>query len=1195
MAQSGRPQTARVGARPAAAAPGARPATARPASARPSAASAPSKGSGTVSEDKYLTLEAEYRILKKEHAEREGKQKVLLARLARTEEAAKRAMLKAGHGKGTLSVAKQFDFEAENAELHDKLREAQRKIDAQHERVLHFKNVAKDYKAKLADAMRLAKSHRAGRGTIGGGAGRKSHLIAVPEPLAQGGAATGGEQLALASAEAARQFMALRRELEALREENAELTTKIAEQGEGAQTAQAPAAPAAATPEAPAPAEAESADRLRREVATLRRELADARAAAAEANPLIAPRIVSGDVELAAEVKSAWEHVARLQARYDSAHGNLDGIKANHERVLNSLDESNRALAVERKRSLELESQVRRLQVEIAGLEDYKLMLQEARAEIVVLSKENTELLNSAMKAPATAMEEARSLRQQIAQHERERADMEIAHAKARMEAVEGRASAPDATQLEVFKLRAELTVARERIKALEEATMSAEEIRAQLPPEASAPPTPARPGAQQASAPPTPLPAPDLSPEMYEALGISSDVATLQAELVTARQEISRLHAELDKAKKMLAVQEEIAAEYKAGAEAAGATSAKGTAGGDRAIAQDREIARLRDRVRKLEAQLVGSGRDNTRTLRAGSEAVDVATPASAANDAQVLAACAADESVFELVLQSAELKPSATMGARSSTFLSVDFYEHETQATAVQAGLRPEFNATLHYVCKADEFLARHMVEKQLVVELQRAAGVNFSQLGVAVLDMRQALRASAYGERHAGGVVDITSPAGVALGKLRYSARLLRALPPSAVAAAEAAAADLILSSASARGAASSGARPTSAVRVIVERCVRLRQRPGAEGGEAAMRPYVSYTLPGCRRHDTAVQRGADPVFNDARAIPHEREGSSADRLAGGVLDLQVFDDEAPEDDAEAGVVGLCEVPLADFVRSGLPLSGAFPLRDRFGAPTGHVVLHVVWQDARTEDGVAALARQQSGWGIARTDGDAALEAAEAATAAVGAAATAKALPAPPPLVELPPGLPDPSQHVILSVHSVAVGEAALAALGAKRMFVLYEFLTDFCDVSDQRTPSVEAAANVDFGFTRAFNVDAAAHPEAAEALVRMASASGSEASISFSFVSEDGANAEELAEFAYGELSLAELLASGGDYVEREVTMVGAEGEQVGTATVTLIAYRALASVKAASSDGAAALPATAATPSAAAGSAAAAAQ
>ena len=45
----------------------------------------------------------------------------------------------------------------------------QRKIDAQHERVLHFKNVAKDYKAKLADAMRLAKSHRAGRGTIGGG------------------------------------------------------------------------------------------------------------------------------------------------------------------------------------------------------------------------------------------------------------------------------------------------------------------------------------------------------------------------------------------------------------------------------------------------------------------------------------------------------------------------------------------------------------------------------------------------------------------------------------------------------------------------------------------------------------------------------------------------------------------------------------------------------------------------------------------------------------------------------------------------------------------------------------------------------------------------------------------------------------------------------------------------------------------
>ena len=36
------------------------------------------------------------------------------------------------------------------------------------------------------------------------------------------------------------------------------------------------------------------------------------------------------------------------------------------------------------------------------------------------------------------------------------------------------------------------------------------------------------------------------------------------------------------------------------------------------------------------------------------------------------------------------------------------------------------------------------------------------------------------------------------------------------------------------------------------------------------------------PGVRRHDTSLQKGADPVFDDARAIPMAREGADADRL-------------------------------------------------------------------------------------------------------------------------------------------------------------------------------------------------------------------------------------------------------------------------------------------------------------------------
>ena len=38
--------------------------------------------------------------------------------------------------------------------------------------------------------------------------------------------------------------------------------------------------------------------------------------------------------------------------------------------------------------------------------------------------------------------------------------------------------------------------------------------------------------------------------------------------------------------------------------------------------------------------------------------------------------------------------------------TFLTVDFFEHETQATSVVAGLTPAYDMRLQYVCKVDSF---------------------------------------------------------------------------------------------------------------------------------------------------------------------------------------------------------------------------------------------------------------------------------------------------------------------------------------------------------------------------------------------------------------------------------------------------------------------------------------------------------
>ena len=81
---------------------------------------------GTVDEEKFLSLQMENRQLKKEAVERDKKFKQTLARLARAEEAAKRATLASassrspgGPVKGAPTAARLFAAEQRASELEE--------------------------------------------------------------------------------------------------------------------------------------------------------------------------------------------------------------------------------------------------------------------------------------------------------------------------------------------------------------------------------------------------------------------------------------------------------------------------------------------------------------------------------------------------------------------------------------------------------------------------------------------------------------------------------------------------------------------------------------------------------------------------------------------------------------------------------------------------------------------------------------------------------------------------------------------------------------------------------------------------------------------------------------------------------------------------------------------------------------------
>lgn len=138
------------------------------------------------------------------------------------------------------------------------------------------------------------------------------------------------------------------------------------------------------------------------------------------------------------------------------------------------------------------------------------------------------------------------------------------------------------------------------------------------------------------------------------------------------------------------------------------------------------RQVERLEERIRKLEAQLrnaysqgetplsslcvcvVALGRVNFRWLihfalacslagwKKGGVRSSVVGGSVAIDLEEELADLAPDENIFELHLASAALDEDA-LGKNPPTFLSLDFFEHETQATPVISSSAPEYDHTI------------------------------------------------------------------------------------------------------------------------------------------------------------------------------------------------------------------------------------------------------------------------------------------------------------------------------------------------------------------------------------------------------------------------------------------------------------------------------------------------------------------
>jgi len=900
--------------------------------------------------------------------------------------------------------------------------------------------------------------------------------------------------------------------------------------------------------------------------------------------------------ELQGEIKSAWERAGVLQKRYHEAQAALGTMKANHTRVLQQLDDTHKRLNQERKENLKLSSEEKRLAMELEAARELEPMLEQARQERLALEKENHQLLAAAMSAPTEAHSELRRIRSMMVEAQRERSAAELREADLkRTVQLMGGGGVEDAraVRMERDRLRADVS----RMEVELEASHDKISVFMEMGHNARLAGTVGR--------------RTDLAPT-----DINMDEGTLRAELRGLRETYSDQVEELHKAQKLLQLEEAQVEDLRAALSEEKARADKLSEELYRKVqAHENELDRRRGKIHKLEAQL--------RRLLSGGSIIEPSEPKTmrasrdgttrlGTSDEDDMDDLALGENIFELRLLGVDIDRPVVGEDNPATFMTVDFFEHETQATAVHSGLNVTSDHTLQFVVKVDDFFLEYLDTRHLPVELNKSLGLDFATIGVGHVNLRRVLDDAQTGHTAKSPPIhfcDVIGRGGEIIARLRYSAFMRRGIvaavrayrqlpapyPPPGVDAADPIAA--------AHAAATGAPGAAALVEIEISCCRELVPRSGSP---ATMVPYCTYQFPGLVSHDTMYGRGANPDFHDQHQFPLARTMALERRLERAALEVIAFDD-ADMDLEGAGVIGIARIDLEPLSK-GLPVQGAFPLFSQMRERRGTVYVSIAWKDPLHDDGArkATLELLPQASGPARVsdppsarvagggqnlEEDTGLGLLAELNSGNGGSGRRNA-PASPTSVSLgaqlgargrqrydgaddsidapgwqqsgevgASGRLEGSDQIVVTIGQLDLGSTLFHDHRVRQMFMLFELLPQFHRDDEQQTVRVQKTGHVlDFGYTRVFPVRDVGLRTALASLLQ--AKNEEDASIPFCLVSDD--NGIDFEDIGFFELSLHDVYEKG-DFLARRVEVLDKNDVCIGTVTVSIVAQTALRSV------------------------------
>ncbi|CAM9771908.1 unnamed protein product, partial [Ectocarpus sp. 6 AP-2014] len=350
------------------------------------------------------------------------------------------------------------------------------------------------------------------------------------------------------------------------------------------------------------------------------------------------------------------------------------------------------------------------------------------------------------------------------------------------------------------------------------------------------------------------------------------------------------------------------------------------------------------------------------------------------------------ADQNIVEVWVVGAELEPGV-LSAGSSSFIVVDFFDFESQATPLLPGVSPAFDFATTFKVTVDDFFLRFLGTEGLVLELNQARAADFELVGrrqVALSGLlsskpRIILQREPLISTRDGAVVGyvhveirmalpVTELYALFLERRPEEkerveqARLLEAkangyLTPADAAAATARNGAMSSTLHGGLGLAGDTTRLRNELEVVIIGCRDLPSRGQAGKDSVAPAAYVHYQLLGFQDVFTPVVHGLrDPSFRHSTSFPvatddkllrflsrHRLTATVMDDLANAPGDLDANEgggDAWPDDDESEGLIGEALIDLSPLAEGRPVVAGWTTVEDATGRSAGKICVSARW---------------------------------------------------------------------------------------------------------------------------------------------------------------------------------------------------------------------------------------------------------